>query len=114
MPFLRIQTSAAVAEQTGQALLKKASRVTAEALGKPEQYMMVCLEAGRPLIFGGGTEPAAFVELKSIGLPARNTAALSAMLCSLIESDLGVSKSRVYINFSDVPGHLWGWNGATF
>ena len=114
MPLLKVQTSAAVSDQKSQAFLKQASQRTAAALGKPEQYMMVSLEAGRPMLFGGSSQPAAFVELRSIGLPAHGAGELSAMICGLIESGLGVAKSRIYINFTDVPPELWGWNGQTF
>jgi len=54
------------------------------------------------------------MDLKAIGLPAGKTAQLSALLCELAKSDLGITGERVYINFADVPPNLWGWNGETF
>lgn len=114
MPLLRIQTNATVPEDKRDALLKKASRTVAQQLGKPENYMMVSLETGRPMMFAGTSEPAAFMELRAIGLPAGKTGQLSALLCDLAKTELGVPKERVYINFADVPANLWGWNGETF
>ena len=114
MPLLKIQTNAAVDSQKKQRLLKNASQRIASALNKPEQYMMVSLDAEVPMMFAGTGEPAAFVELKGIGLPTAKTGELSRLICELVESELGVSKQRVYINFADVPPKLWGWNSATF
>ena len=114
MPLLKIQTNARVPNDKRDALLQKASRAVAQQLGKPEAYMMVSLETERPMMFAGKAEPAAFMDLKAIGLPAGKTAQLSALLCDLAKSELGVPQDRVYINFADVPPNLWGWNGETF
>ena len=114
MPFLKIQTNAAIDKQKSQSLLKDASQWIAKALSKPEQYMMVSLEADRPMMFAGTREPTAFVELRGIGLPTGKTGELSRLLCELVESQLGVAKQRIYVNFADVPASLWGWNGETF
>lgn len=114
MPLLKIQTNAAIDDQKGGALLKSVSPRIAKALNKPEQYMMVSLEANLPMLFAGTSEPAAFMELKGIGLPTARTGELSRLLCQWAESELGVARERIYINFSDVPATLWGWNGTTF
>lgn len=114
MPLLKIQTNASVDSQKSQRLLKSASQKVAAALSKPEQYMMVSLDAEVPMVFAGTGEPTAFVELKGIGLPTAKSGELSRLICELVESDLGVPKERVYINFADVPAKLWGWNSTTF
>ena len=114
MPLLRIQTNAAIDNQTSQPLLKNVSQRIAAALDKPEQYMMVSLQADLPMMFAGTSEPTAFVELKGIGLPTAKTGELSRLLCEWIESEFGIAQRRIYINFEDVPANLWGWNGQTF
>lgn len=114
MPLLKIQTNVNVPDGKRDALLKKTSRTVAQQLGKPEQYMMVSLEAERSMVFAGTSEPAAFMDLRAIGLPAAKTGQLAALLCDLAKAELGVAKERVYINFTDVPANLWGWNGETF
>ena len=114
MPLLIIQTNAKVSNDRRDALLKKASRAVAQQLGKPEAYMMVSLETERPMLFAGGGEPTAFMDLKAIGLPGSKTAQLSTLLCDLAKTELGIASERVYINFADVPANLWGWNGQTF
>lgn len=114
MPLLKIETNINMPESKREALLKKASRTVAQQLGKPEQYMMVSLEAERAMVFAGTSEPTAFMDLRAIGLPAEKTGELAALLCDLARAELGVAKERVYINFADVPANLWGWNGETF
>lgn len=113
MPTLLIKTNAALpADQDG--LLKAASAAVATLLGKPEGYVMVLLEPVAALCFGGDTAPAAYLELKSLGLPEERTPTLSAALCDFVEEQLGVPKGRVYIEFVSPPRHLFGWDGRTF
>jgi len=114
MPMLKIQTNVSVPQGKRDSLLKNFSRTIAQQLGKPEQYMMVSLEAERPMVFAGTSEPAAFLELRAIGLPAGKTGLLATLLCDLAKAELNVPKERTYINFTDVPPNLWGWNGETF
>ena len=114
MPLLKIQTNTVIEDEKTQSLLKVASQRLAQALGKPEQYMMVSVESGLPMMFAGTGEPAAFAELRGIGLPVSKTGELSRLICEMIESELGISADRIYINFADVPRNLWGWNRQTF
>lgn len=114
MPQLRIQTNQQLTGEQRAQLLEQASRTVAEALGKPERYVMVAVEDGAAMIFAGSTEPLAYLELKSIGLDGSRTPELSARLCALMADHLGIAADRVYIEFTDAPRHLWGWNGGTF
>jgi phenylpyruvate tautomerase len=114
LPTLRIQTNARVPAEGRADLLARASRTVAEMLGKPESYVMVILEDGRDLLFAGTPDPAAFLELISLGLPEERTAHFSRALCTLLEDALGVPAERVYISFFSPPRHLFGWNGDTF
>ena len=52
MPLLKLQTSMPVGEGERDTLLKAASRVVAEATGKPENYIMVSLDEGAFLMGG--------------------------------------------------------------
>jgi len=114
MPYLLIQTNRDLDDDARGGLMERASRLVAERLGKPERYVMVAVHAPVPMLFAGSDAPAAYVELKSIGLPADGTAALSAAVCGLLEEALTVPRDRIYIEFADAPRHLWGWNGGTF
>jgi len=114
MPYLLIQTNRTVAEAEREALLKAASRTVAEALGKPERYVMVALQDATPMVFAGEDTPLAYLELKSIGLPESRTAELSHILCDFIGGRLDIPTDRIYIEFADAPRSFWGWNGGTF
>ncbi|MCG6936324.1 MAG: hypothetical protein LJE73_10565 [Proteobacteria bacterium] len=114
MPYLKIQTSQTLTPEASQSLLSSASHLVASELGKPEKYVMVALEMSAPMLFAGNDAPAAYLELKSIGLPESRTPELSEALCNLLEQHLGINRARIYIEFADAPRAMWGWNGATF
>lgn len=114
MPYLNIKTNHALAPNTAQALLKKASARIAEALSKPERYVLTELSLNPQMLFSGTDEPCAYIELKSIDLPESQTRDLSHAICSLLETDIGIPADRVYIEFTNVPRKFWGWNASTF
>jgi len=114
VPLLKIQTNIEIAAETKEAIVKTASVIVADKLGKAERYVMVVLESTLPMAFAGSDAPCAYLELKSIGLVEETTKSLSASLCQFIDEQLGISADRVYIEFVDVPRVMWGWNGSTF
>lgn len=114
MPLLKIHTNVEREPGESQPSLLRASRLVADRLGKPEKYVMVALVAGIPMAFAGSEAPAAYLELKSIGLPPDRAGELSAALCEFMHEEFGVRAERVYIEFADAPPALWGWNGSTF
>jgi phenylpyruvate tautomerase len=114
MPYLKITTSKSIDAAQKHNLLKTASKMVASELGKPEEYMMVSAESSVPMLFAGTEEPCAFLEVRGIGLPESKAGKLSQLLCGLVESQAGIRKDRVYINFADIKPSLWGWNGETF
>lgn len=114
MPYLNIHTNVSIPEDKRGGFLKKASETVAEALGKPESYVMVALQEGEPMLFAGSDAPLAYLQLKSLGMPAEATDELSAILCRFMEDELGIEQGRVYIEFAGPERHMWGWDGGTF
>ncbi len=114
MPLLTLRTNQRLDESATDAFLREASRSVAEGLDKPESYVMVSAEAGRPLLFAGSDDPAAFLQLKSLGLTEDRATELSGRLCELVTRHLGVAANRTYIEFAAPPRAFWGWNGGTF
>ncbi|SDH37790.1 phenylpyruvate tautomerase MIF-related protein [Halanaerobium congolense] len=112
MPFIKVQTNQKVKKE--EELLKKLSAEMAEQLGKPESYIMTALEAELKMTFGGSKEKTAFIEVKSIGLKQSMTEELSQFICEFIEQELEIEQDRIYIEFADAPGAMWGWDGGTF
>jgi len=111
MPYLNIVTNQTVPDEA--LLLKAVSQTVAKAAGKPENYVMVSIEAKANIIMGGSDEAAAFLDYRAIGLPADRTV-FSDILCSLITEHLGISGSRIYISMTDSERQNWGWNHSTF
>lgn len=111
MPLINLRTSLPAVDNRDE-LLCELSSMLAEQTGKPEDYVMTLLETGVPMTFAGSTEPAAFVEVKSIG--ALRPPAMTAAFCELITARTGIPASRIYICFEDVPASDLGWNGRTF
>ena len=114
MPYLKIQTNLPLTEKAEQSILKSASSLVASELGKPEEFVMIAVQPDTPMLFGGSDDPVAFLELKSIALPAAKTKQLSHSLCSLIKEQLSIPMDRVYVKFIDVNHSMWGWKGDTF
>eukprot|EP00168_Porphyra_purpurea_P018389 TRINITY_DN6822_c0_g1_i1.p2 TRINITY_DN6822_c0_g1~~TRINITY_DN6822_c0_g1_i1.p2 ORF type:complete len:117 (-),score=18.69 TRINITY_DN6822_c0_g1_i1:111-461(-) len=115
MPRLTVVTSAQLDGEQVAALSDKLSAALAEMLAKPLQYVMVAVQAGVHMRFGGSLAPAASLELLSIGrLGEEENKGYSARLCKLLQDEAGVSPDRVYIRFLDVERANLGWNGKTF
>jgi len=114
MPYFSIETNVSVDETSTRNLVRKTSAFIAELLGKPEPYVMISIKTGAHLVFGGSDEPAAFVRLKSIGLPQNRTAEFSEKISTFIEQKLEVPRNRTFIDFKDLERNLFGWNGKTF
>ncbi len=114
MPYLKVCTNLNMDEDEKNEFLKQASDTVSQLLSKPERYVLIEIESDQYLSMSGSTEPAAYVELKSIGLPEKDTAGFSADLCDFLKQALGLDPERIYIEFTNIPRHLWGWNRGTF
>jgi phenylpyruvate tautomerase len=114
MPFLKILVNRPLDDSAARDLAARASATVAEQLGKPERYVMVSVEQNPVMQFAGSAAPLAYLELKSIGLPASRTTEISRVLCELVTDTTGIDPERIYIEFSDAPRAMWGWNRGTF
>ena len=114
MPYLKIQSNQRITDEQQQQIVREASSLVANEIGKPERYVMVAFDPVIPMMFAGSVEPCAYLELKSIGLPESRTADLSKALCEFISRHMNILPDRIYIEFSDAPRAMWGWNSGTF
>ncbi|CAF1602163.1 unnamed protein product [Rotaria sp. Silwood1] len=78
------------------------------------RYVIVHVSGGQKLLFAGTNDPAALMELTSIGLPTNQTAKISKEIMSLFEEKLNISADRMYLKFTNVTGNMMGWNKGTF
>lgn len=114
MPCAVVTSNAALADPAQEEFCSALAGVLAEATSKPLAY---CMAAFRPatMSFGGSAAPCAFVDLSFVGVASPEfNAAASRLVTDCCASHLGVSADRVYIRFTGVPGHSWGYNGGTF
>jgi phenylpyruvate tautomerase len=115
MPLVQVFTSAAAPADGAKELLADLSRLAAASFGKPERWVMTCLVPGLPMTFGGDHAPAAFVAVKNVGKMSGDiTEKLSHEICGRVSRALDVPFDRIYIDFGDAVGAMWGWNGETF
>lgn len=114
MPYLKLSTNVEISDAQSDQLLGDLSKLLARETGKPERYVMVELAGGKAMSFGGSSEPLAYLECKSIGLNSAQAKALSAALSKALAAALSLPADRLYIEFSNCPAELWGWNGSTF
>jgi len=114
MPLLKLQTSVPIPDANRDALAKELSAIVAEAIGKPERYVMVTLAEGT-ICMNAELAPAAFVDVRSIGgLSGNVNRQISERVCAKLQETLSIPPDRTYLNFTDVPGSSWGFNGSTF
>ncbi len=116
MPLIKVQTSIADPDSAQVSnLLKHLSAALAKHTRKPETYVMTAFESDVPMTFGGTTDPTCYIEIKSVGsMTPDQTQSMSQDFCQQIERSLHVPVNRIYIEFADAKGYMWGWNGATF
>src|SRR3954466_16124114 len=114
MPLLKLETNVALSDGTRKSLPETLSKIVAETIGKPEKYVMVAINSAS-ILMSAKPGDAAFVDVRSIGaLGEAVNRQLSHKICTLLKQSLSIPPDRVYLNFTDVPGANWGWNGNTF
>ncbi|MBE9168433.1 hypothetical protein IQ238_13230 [Pleurocapsales cyanobacterium LEGE 06147] len=116
MPLIQVKSSVTAPEkEVVESLLTTLSAHLAKHLGKPESYVMTALESDVPMTFSGTFDPVCYVEVKSIGnMSAAQTKAMSQDFCRILNEKLGVPSNRIYIEFADAKGYMWGWDSRTF
>jgi phenylpyruvate tautomerase len=114
MPLLRLETTISLPEEKRAELMKSFSKLVAETLGKPEQYVMVTVSPSA-ILMSGQPGDAAFIDLRSIGgLSSETNRKLTERLCEALQRSLNIAPERVYVTLTEVRASHWGWNGATF
>ena len=114
MPLLKLETTVVLSEDKRQALLASLSKIVAETIGKPQQYVMVAASQAA-MQMSGSPGNAAFVDVRSLGgLTGDVNRKLSQKVSQLLNDSLGIPPNRIYLNFTDVQARHWGWNGSTF
>ncbi len=116
MPLIQLDTSCSLADQNKkQALAKMLSQIAAETSGKPEQYVMASIHDNMAMTMSGTADPCALVTIKAIGgLSKAVNQTFASKVSQLLQKELGIPQSRVYLTFEELEPSHWGWNGKTF
>lgn len=116
MPLIQLDTSCKLSSPEDKHTLAQAlSRVAAQCIGKPEQYVMACVQDNVTMTLGGTTEACALVTVKSIGTLSRDVnQALTGEVSTVIKQALGIADDRIYCVFEERPATHWGWKRSTF
>jgi phenylpyruvate tautomerase PptA (4-oxalocrotonate tautomerase family) len=112
MPLLKIQTNKELANTKD--FLQKASSMLAKILNKPEKFVLIQIEKVDNMIFNASFDEFIYSELKSVNLPEDENESISEAVSSFLTEETGIKSDRIYIEFSNVKGHMWGWNSTTF
>ena len=110
MPLITLSTSIKIEEKT--LFMRDCSEILAKLTNKSEKYVMVRLFDQIPIYFDKNSDPACFIDIKSIG--SINTSNMSALLSDFISEKLKIPASRTYICFENVEASNWAWDGSTF
>ncbi|XP_038683732.1 macrophage migration inhibitory factor homolog isoform X3 [Tripterygium wilfordii] len=96
MPTLNLYTNVPVDAVISSDILKDATKSVAKIIGKPESYVMILLNGGVPIAFGGTEVPAAYGELISIGgLGQGVNGKLSSTIADIFQTKLSIDSTCV-------------------
>jgi phenylpyruvate tautomerase len=115
MPLIQVFTSTTPDPAAAALLLRDLSSTLARHFDKPERYVMTCIVPTAAMTFGGAPGSTCFAAVKNIGkMTPEKTEKLSADLTARLAKGLGVPSNRIYLEFSEAVGYLWGYDGGTF
>jgi phenylpyruvate tautomerase len=114
MPYFKIETNQKMNDAGAEKLSKGMSSFLSGLLGKPERVIMVSVYHSITMMFNENTSPAAYVEMKSIGLTQDKCPGYASAICEFFETALSIPADRVYIDFASIDGKMFGWNKQTF
>ncbi|MGN0455332.1 MAG: phenylpyruvate tautomerase MIF-related protein [Acutalibacteraceae bacterium] len=114
MPYINSKISTKITKEQETQLKTQLGQAIAIIPGKSERWLMVGFQDEFPLYFGGdNSAPSAFIEVSVLGEEDGNAfSELTARLCEIYNSVLGISPDRIYIKYEGVT--YWGWNGGNF
>jgi hypothetical protein len=114
MPYFKIETNQTLDNADAEKLSKDMSSFLSGLLSKPERVIMVSVKHSVIMMFNETTLPAAYVEMKSIGLTHDKCPEYARSIGEFFETALNIPAERLYIDFAAIDGKMFGWNKKTF
>lgn len=115
MPCIQIRTNVKVDVDQAERIKAGLGRVISMFPGKSEDWLMVVVEDGCRMYFGGAAgKPLAVVEVNILGTKIDASAAneMTKEVTAIVRDNLGVAPDDMYIKYVASPD--WGWNGKNF
>lgn len=113
MPFIDCKFSQKLTEEKKEKIKSELGKAVT-ILNKPESYLMVGITDGCDLYFGEKKLfNGAYLSVSLFGAAQPSACEkMTERLCSVLESELEISGTHVYITYHGVDN--WGWNGGNF
>lgn len=114
MPCIQLNTSVKMSDDKKTAIKSKLGKAIEQLPGKSENWLMVTMNDDVTVYFRGRNDaPAAFVMVGVYGREdGRAFDALTASICDILNSELGIAADHVYVQYAATQH--WGWNGGNF
>lgn len=113
MPYIEMRITEKLSDAQKDSLKTKLGK-SISLMHKSEGHLMVGVADGFTLYFSGERlDKGAFVSIDTFGEPAPSDCSkMTAAVCDLLKSDLGIDPSKVYVKYGGTTN--WGWNGSNF
>ncbi len=112
MPLITAKVSTEISKEKEIALKTQFGKAI-ELIGKSESWLMVEFRDNCRLYFKGKSEPCAMIEVDLFGRASDSGYdALTEKITEIVEAELGISKSRIYVKYSEIEH--WGYSGFNF
>ena len=113
MPFIDTKVTMKVTPEKKEIIKQELGR-RISVLNKTETYLMVGIEDGYDLWFGGKKlEKGAYVAVSLLGdAPKASYEKMTEQVCQLMAEQLDIPGNAVYVTYHPVQN--WGWNGSNF
>lgn len=114
MPCIETKVNVEITKEKEEILKNKFGKAISILPGKSESWLMLSFEDKCRLYFKGTDKPGiAYVEVKIFGkADAQSYERLTAEITKILNEELGISPSRIYVKYEEVEN--WGWNGSNF
>ena len=110
MPLLTVSTSINIQDKN--LFMEDCSKLISRLTNKSEKYVMVRILDQIPIYFDQDTEPACFIDVKSIG--SLEPSIMSENISNFVSNKLKISNNRIYICFENIEASNWAWAGKPF
>lgn len=112
MPLVRLETNNSLADGRDAALRQGLAAAIAAITGDPVAEIRVEIAANAKMRMADSDEPMAHVEIRRVEIPKERADELTAAVCPVLDSLLGVRDHRVYIAVVTTRNSMWRVNGT--